>query len=108
MKKSELKAKFGRYSAEEKWQHYFACKKKIKKLKQQLIEKNKAIILLEEQDGAYHNQLAISELAEVERLLYESHYKEIEGKYYAEMQDIKNLIDYRIKCLGGESDGTNR
>lgn len=43
MKKSELKAKFGRYSAEEKWQHYFACKKKIKKLKQQLDEKDKEI-----------------------------------------------------------------
>lgn len=48
-----------------------------------------------------HNeiQLAIQELAEVERLLYESHYKEIDGKYYAEYEDINNLIDSRIKAL---------
>ena len=35
MKKTELKAKFRRYSAEEKWQHYFACKKKIRRLKKE-------------------------------------------------------------------------
>lgn len=44
-------------------------------------------------------QLAIQELAEVERLLYESHYKEIDNRYYAEYEDIKNLIDSRIKAL---------
>ena len=37
-------------------------------------------------------QFAIQELAEVERLLYESHYKEIDGKYYAEYEDIKNDV----------------
>lgn len=42
MKKTELKAKFRRYSAEEKWQHYFACKKKIRRLKKEKQElKNK-------------------------------------------------------------------
>lgn len=50
------------------------------------------------------NQLAIQELAEVERLLYESHYREIDGKYYAEMEDIENLIYSRIKFLEGEKD----
>lgn len=49
-------------------------------------------------------QLAIQELAEVERLLYESHYREIDGKYYAEMEDIESLIDSRIKFLEGEKD----
>ena len=44
-------------------------------------------------------QLAIQELAEVERLLYESHYKEIDNRYYAEYEDIKNLIDSHIKAL---------
>lgn len=44
-------------------------------------------------------QLAIQELAEVERLLYESHYKEIDNRYYAEYEDIKNLIDSRIQAL---------
>ena len=44
-------------------------------------------------------QIAINELAEVERLLYESHYKEIDNKYYAEYEDINNLIDSRIKAL---------
>lgn len=46
-----------------------------------------------------NRQFAINELAEVERLLYESHYREIDGKYYAEYEDIKNLIDNRIKGL---------
>ena len=44
-------------------------------------------------------QFAIQELAEVERLLYESHYKEIDNRYYAEYEDIKNLIDSRIQAL---------
>ena len=44
-------------------------------------------------------QLAIQELAEIERLLYESHYKEIDNKYYAEYEDINSLIDSRIKAL---------
>lgn len=55
-------------------------------------------------------QLAIQELAEVERLLYESHYKEIDNRYYAEYEDIENLIDSRIQALEelkGEKDGTN-
>lgn len=52
----------------------------------------------------YINQLAINELAEVERLLYESHYREIDCKYYAEMEDIERLIDNRIKWLQGEKD----
>lgn len=47
----------------------------------------------------YIKQLAINELAEVERLLYESHYREIDGKCYAEYEDIKNLIYNRIKGL---------
>ena len=46
-----------------------------------------------------NTQLAIQELAEVERLLYESHYKEIDNKYYAEYEDINNLIYSRIKAL---------
>lgn len=50
MKKSELKAKFRRYSAEEKWQHYFACKKKIKMLKKEKQE-------LEEYSSLYHKCL---------------------------------------------------
>lgn len=49
--------------------------------------------------------LAIQELAEVERLLYESHYKEIDGKYYAEYEDIKSLIDSRMKTLKGGNYG---
>lgn len=44
-------------------------------------------------------KLAIQELAEIERLLYESHYKEIDNKYYAEYEDINSLIDSRIKAL---------
>lgn len=44
-------------------------------------------------------QLAIQELVEIERLLYESHYKEIDNKYYAEYEDINNLINGRIEAL---------
>ena len=47
----------------------------------------------------YKIDFAIQELAEVERLLYESHYKEIDNKYYAEYEDINSLIDSRIKAL---------
>lgn len=53
--------------------------------------------------------LAIQELAEVERLLYESHYKRIGNKYYVEYEDINSLIDSRIKALEelkGEKNGT--
>lgn len=51
-----------------------------------------------------NRQFAINELAEVERLLYESHYREIDGKYYTEMEDVESLIDSRIKFLEGEKD----
>lgn len=44
-------------------------------------------------------QLAIQELSEVERLLYESRYKRIGNKYYVEYEDINSLIDSRIKAL---------
>lgn len=96
----------------------------INKLKQQLAEKDKEIeklkqqyTILENENGklttelimdkykkaqkevSFGKQLAIQELAEVERLLYESHYKEIGNRYYAEYEDIKNLIDSRIKAL---------
>lgn len=88
-------------------------KKQLDQLKQQLAEKDKEIedlslqianlnskiTQMEEQDMVFHNQLAIQELAEVERLLYESHYKEIDNRYYAEYEDIKNLIDSRIQAL---------
>lgn len=98
----------------------------IDQLKQQLAEKDKEIERLKFYETAYYynqlqasedtikklfqsayqnpvavnqTQLAIQELAEVERLLYESHYREIDGKYYAEYEDIKNLIYNRIKGL---------
>lgn len=58
----------------------------------ELVEKNEEL-------QKNQKQLAIQELAEVERLLYESHYKEIDNRYYAEYEDIKNLIDSRIKAL---------
>lgn len=98
-------------------------KKQLDHLKHQLEEKDKEIERLKVFEKAYyfnqtqvsqesmdlllqnayqvHNetQLAIQELVEVERLLYESHYKEIDGKYYAEYEDINNLIDSRIKAL---------
>lgn len=54
-----------------------------------------------QKEVSFGKQLAIQELVEVERLLYESHYKEIDGKYYAEYEDINNLIDNRIKALEG-------
>ena len=45
---------------------------------------------------------AIQELEEIKRILYESHYREIDNKYYAEMEDIECVIDQRIKWLKGE------
>lgn len=99
----------------------------IQQLKQQLKEKDKEIeklkqqyTILENENGklttelimdkykkaqkevSFGKQLAIQELAEIERLLYESHYKEIDNKYYAEYEDINNLIDSRIKALEKE------
>lgn len=96
----------------------------VQNIKQQLEEKDKEIeklkqqyTILENENGklttdlimdkykkaqkevSFGKQLAIQELAEVERLLYESHYKEIDNRYYAEYEDIKNLIDSRIKAL---------
>lgn len=96
----------------------------ITNLKQQLEEKDKEIeklkqqyTILENENGklttdlimdkykkaqkevSFGKQLAIQELSEIERLLYESHYKEIDNRYYAEYEDIKNLIDSRIQAL---------
>ena len=80
--------------------------KEIERLKQELEETNAGYDFTYEQSGATikelkqnQTQLAIQELAEIERLLYESHYKEIDNKYYAEYEDINSLIDSRIKVL---------
>ena len=80
--------------------------KEIEKLKQELEETNAGYDFIYEQSGETikelqqnQKQLAIQELSEVERLLYESHYKEIDNRYYAEYEDIKNLIDSRIQAL---------
>lgn len=62
-------------------------------------EKDKEISKLQASCQQVKTQLAIQELAEIERLLYESHYKEIDNKYYAEYEDINSLIDSRIKAL---------
>ena len=99
------------------------CNKQLVELQKQLAEKDKEIERLKVFEEAYyfnqtqvsqesmdlllqnayqvHNetQLAIQELEKIERLLYESHYKEIDNKYYAEYEDINNLIDSRIKAL---------
>lgn len=84
--------------------------KEIEKLKQQntLLENENGKLAKElivknykkaQKEVSFGIQLAIQELAEVERLLYESHYKEIDNRYYAEYEDIKNLIDSRIQAL---------
>lgn len=84
--------------------------KEIEKLKQQytILENENGKLTTElimdkykkaQKEMSFGKQLAIQELAEVERLLYESHYKEIDNRYYAEYEDIKNLIDSRIKAL---------
>lgn len=83
-------------------------KKKTKRLKdkQELEETNAGYDFTYEQSTETikelkqnQTQLAIQELVEIERLLYESHYKEIDNKYYAEYEDINSLIDSRIKAL---------
>ena len=92
----------------------------IQQIKQQLAEKDKEIAHLKDAVNMCQSikrydigemlienaklkqnqtQLAIQELAGIERLLYESHYKEIDNKYYAEYEDINSLIDSRIKAL---------
>ncbi len=84
--------------------------KEIEKLKQQytILENENGKLTTElimdkykkaKKEVSFGKQLAIQELAEVERLLYESHYKEIDNRYYAEYEDIKNLIDSRIQAL---------
>ena len=84
--------------------------KEIEKLKQQntLLENENGKLAKElivknykkaQKEVSFGIQLAIQELVEIERLLYESHYKEIDNKYYAEYADINNLIDSRIKAL---------
>lgn len=84
--------------------------KEIEKLKQQytILENENGKLTTElimdkykkaQKEVSFGKQLAIQELSEVERLLYESHYKEIDNRYYAEYEDIKNLIDSRIQAL---------
>lgn len=84
--------------------------KEIEKLKQQytILENENGKLTTElimdkykkaKKEVSFGKQLAIQELSEVERLLYESHYKEIDNRYYAEYEDIKNLIDSRIQAL---------
>ena len=84
--------------------------KEIEKLKQQntLLENENGKLAKElivknykkaQKEVSFGIQLAIQELVEIERLLYESHYKEIDNTYYAEYEDINNLIDSRIKAL---------
>lgn len=100
------------------------CYYYFKQLKRQLEEKDKEIEKLKQQNTLLENengklakelivknykkakkevsfgiQLAIHELVEIERLLYESHYKEIDNKYYAEYEDVNNLINGRIEAL---------
>lgn len=58
-------------------------------------------VLKEEQTP--QTQLAIQEFEEIKRILYESHYREIDNKYYAEMENIENVVDQRIKWLEGEN-----
>ncbi|HJD05718.1 MAG TPA: hypothetical protein IAB72_02415 [Candidatus Onthoplasma faecipullorum] len=55
-----------------------------------------------------NTQLAIQKLEEVNSILYESHYKKIGNKYYAELEDIENVIDQQIKKLKGEKDDTDK
>ena len=80
--------------------------KEIESIKQQLEETNAGYDFTYEQSTEAikelkqnQTQLAIQELVEIERLLYESHYKEIDNKYYAEYEDINNLINSRIEAL---------
>lgn len=91
MKKSELKARFRRYSAEEKWQHYFACKKKIKKLIQENKELYDYMIM-------YHKSLISSSDIEVKLSNYKKAWAELKekvGKKFNEEENCKVTIAYR-------------
>lgn len=63
-------------------------------LKQQLAERDKNKI-----------QFAINQLEDIKNILYESHYKQIDDKYYAELEDLESVIDQRIKYLEGVLNG---
>lgn len=91
MKKSELKAKFRRYSAEEKWQHYFACKKKIRRLKKEKQE-------LEDYSSMYYKCLI--EAADLQTKVTNqkmrwAELKERVGKKFSEEANCKVAIAYR-------------
>lgn len=42
---------------------------------------------------------AVAEFEELKRILYESHYREINGKCYLEMEDFEAVVNCRIKEL---------
>lgn len=44
-------------------------------------------------------EFAIDEFEELKRILYESHYKETDGKCYLEMEDFEAVVNCRIKEL---------
>ena len=101
------------YTKKDLWERIQQHIQTIDQLKQQLAEKDKKIEMLNTiKNNAIEcadlfkvalsirqKDLAIQELSEVERLLYESHYKEIDNRYYAEYEDIKILIDSEIQQL---------
>lgn len=91
MKKSELKAKFGRYNAEEKWQHYFACKKKIKMLKKEKQE-------LEEYSSLYYKCLmeeADLQTKATSQKMRWAELKERVSKKFSDEENCKVAIAYR-------------
>lgn len=65
----------------------------IMQLKQQLTEKEKDIAELEEQDGVYHNQLAIEQLEKVKEFLFEQNIE------ITRLNKISDFIDNQIKQL---------
>lgn len=91
MKKSELKAKFRRYSAEEKWHHYFACKKKIRRLKKEKQE-------LEDYSSMYYKCLieeADLQTKVTSQKMRWAELKERVGKKFSEETNCKVAIAYR-------------
>lgn len=89
--------------------------KEIEKLKQQytILENENGKLTTElimdkykkaQKEVSFGKQLAIQELEKVNTILYESHYKQIGNKYYAELEDIESVIDQQIKLLKGEEE----
>lgn len=78
------------------WERF--AKDKISNLEAKLADKEKEIAVLEEQDGVYHNQLAIAEL---EKILEFMKQKDHMG-FVPSFKKIKLKINQQINELKGE------